>query len=580
MLLHRLGCSRPAPIRTIYNRISLISDVYRHHQQQTWAQTMFFIYTPQNPAPIYYDPEEAFLEYKRREYVKRLQEQHRRALFERELQLEKERHEAALVEIARKEAARRQRMAQLGAEAKAQAASRHQQRQRYAYQPQDVSYQQEQVRPTPREILARRLARQKEEEQRSRQFHQDILSHIFGVPPEEFDESMEDDDEEEEAEEPHAPGSVRDLCDAVSMYMELIPYSQSVRQPTLAQLVNEFSKRQNLPEQAPPVRKPSLVETTEASSTPVREVPTEAKPESAPGEPVTKSETDKPETDAESHWSAAPERARSLAEISSINRSFNALKSTFVFPSGTLQRLPDSDTPRLAFNSTNATIHAYEHALGDLLSKLDGIESYGFKGVREARKQMVVKIEQELEDLDKKIVEHLTEGGTATSVSIPIETPEATEVEMKDEAKEESHVSEMSSETPGLPSGVSAHPAESETNETMNVSAPPSAVTPPLPAEPVKAMTISTPLLASDAGNLDASHSKTEGTSDPAKVDNAKASVPSVMTPAELVPLPETASDEDLEVADAIHIDVTDDESNLAKGAKEHKSAVGEFEML
>jgi hypothetical protein len=188
---------------------------------------MFFINIPQNPTPIYYDPEEAFLEYQRREYVNQLEDQHRRPLFERELQLEKERHEAALVEIARKEAARRQRMAQLEAEARAQDSSdqqqQQQQQQKNPDQPQDVPDQQEQVGPTPREILARRLARQKEEEQRSRQFHQNILSHIFGVPPEEF-EFVEDDNEEEEdeEEEPHTPGSVRDLCDAVSISVELI----------------------------------------------------------------------------------------------------------------------------------------------------------------------------------------------------------------------------------------------------------------------------------------------------------------------------------------------------------------------
>jgi len=355
---------------------------------------------------------------------------------------------------------------------------------------------------------------------------------------------MEDDDEEEEEEE--EPGS-------------------PVRQPTLAQLVNEFSKRQHLPEQAPPVRKPSLAETTEAAPVPTPKVTTEAKPESAPEKPVAESETDEPlpESESEPHWSTASERARSLAEISGINRAFNALKSTFVFPSGPLERLPGSNTPRLAFNSTNATIHAYEHALSDLLSKLDGVESYGFKGVREARKQMVVKIEQELEDLEKKVAEKLSEGGVAAS--IPIETPESKEVEMKDVAKE------VSSETPALPSDpVEAitipapviQPVESTTSSI------------PLPAEPVEAVTTSAPVIApvSDAEKPDASHSTTtETASDPAKVPSA----------ALLAALPETASDEELEIADAIHIDVTDDESDvLSKAGKEHKSAVGEFEML
>jgi hypothetical protein len=113
-----------------------------------------------------------------------------------------------------------------------------------------------------------------------------------------------------------------------------------------------------------------------------------------------------------------------LAEITSLGRIFAALKNTFVFPEGPLERLAGSDTPRLAYNTTNATIHAYEHALSELLSKLDTIESHGFKGVREARKQLVTSIERELSLLEERVSQRLTRDdipATPQEISIPIE---------------------------------------------------------------------------------------------------------------------------------------------------------------
>ncbi|KIM24994.1 hypothetical protein M408DRAFT_225919 [Serendipita vermifera MAFF 305830] len=115
-----------------------------------------------------------------------------------------------------------------------------------------------------------------------------------------------------------------------------------------------------------------------------------------------------PDEEPEPHWSAVPERGRTLAEVTSISRAFESLKNTFVFPSGPLEAVSGSNPPRLSYNKINAPIHAYQHALSELVTKLDGIESYGFKGLREARKQLVVKIDEEMEQLDKKIMATLT----------------------------------------------------------------------------------------------------------------------------------------------------------------------------
>jgi len=59
--------------------------------------------------------------------------------------------------------------------------------------------------------------------------------------------------------------------------------------------------------------------------------------------------------------------------------------------------------PRLAYNAQNSVLHAYEHALSELLTKLDAAESFEFKAVRDARKELVDRIERELEELEKRV---------------------------------------------------------------------------------------------------------------------------------------------------------------------------------
>ncbi|KAG8872708.1 hypothetical protein FRC20_009120 [Serendipita sp. 405] len=134
---------------------------------------MLFFVTPQSAPQYYYEPEESlFSDYKRRQYIAALQEQEQRAQFEHELALEEQRHRIALQSIARKESARRQQE---------QANTRFA---RYAaQQPQYSPFgcgNASRCQPSSEEILKRRLARQQEEEQRSREFHEHILSQIFG----------------------------------------------------------------------------------------------------------------------------------------------------------------------------------------------------------------------------------------------------------------------------------------------------------------------------------------------------------------------------------------------------------------
>ncbi|KII90112.1 hypothetical protein PLICRDRAFT_71423, partial [Plicaturopsis crispa FD-325 SS-3] len=51
--------------------------------------------------------------------------------------------------------------------------------------------------------------------------------------------------------------------------------------------------------------------------------------------------------------------------------------------------------PRLAYTPTNAPIHQYAEQLARLLTRLDGVESFGVREVRERRKAVVRGVESE-----------------------------------------------------------------------------------------------------------------------------------------------------------------------------------------
>ena len=88
------------------------------------------------------------------------------------------------------------------------------------------------------------------------------------------------------------------------------------------------------------------------------------------------------------------------------------LKSSFEFPS-TLDfansQSPSSSVsseenavPSLLYTPRNAPLHGHEHELVKLLSSLDGVESHGEVRVRQARKELVVRIERDLAALDER----------------------------------------------------------------------------------------------------------------------------------------------------------------------------------
>ncbi|KAF8901037.1 hypothetical protein CPB84DRAFT_1778304 [Gymnopilus junonius] len=118
--------------------------------------------------------------------------------------------------------------------------------------------------------------------------------------------------------------------------------------------------------------------------------------------------------------------SRALDKVAS---QFEELKSKFVYPSSIDFQKPgggeetisvlvtrppsdfndESDEPmevdgpqgKLAYTSKNYAIHQYFDALDKLLMKLDGVESWGYKGLRLKRRQFVKDIEKESSRLER-----------------------------------------------------------------------------------------------------------------------------------------------------------------------------------
>ena len=87
-------------------------------------------------------------------------------------------------------------------------------------------------------------------------------------------------------------------------------------------------------------------------------------------------------------------------------------------------------------------MHAYENALSELLTKLDAVESFGFKAVRDARKELVDRIERELEELEKKVTTALEVSEEERKVERRVEERiEGEEVEK--EAVEDVHMEDV-----------------------------------------------------------------------------------------------------------------------------------------
>ena len=106
-------------------------------------------------------------------------------------------------------------------------------------------------------------------------------------------------------------------------------------------------------------------------------------------------------------------RKLSLAHIRDVEDALRKLEGAFEFPTQLdfVDRSPSpspagSDTEStLAYTTNNIPIHAYEHALNDLLTRLDAVESNGDLEVRGRRKEVVKEVERALEAMERRIEE-------------------------------------------------------------------------------------------------------------------------------------------------------------------------------
>ena len=106
-------------------------------------------------------------------------------------------------------------------------------------------------------------------------------------------------------------------------------------------------------------------------------------------------------------------RKLSLAQIRDVEDALRKLEGAFEFPTQLdfVDRSPSpspagSDTEStLAYTTNNIPIHAYEHALNDLLTRLDAVESNGDLEVRGRRKEVVKEVERALEAMERRIEE-------------------------------------------------------------------------------------------------------------------------------------------------------------------------------
>ncbi|KAF4572542.1 hypothetical protein EYR36_007050 [Pleurotus pulmonarius] len=114
--------------------------------------------------------------------------------------------------------------------------------------------------------------------------------------------------------------------------------------------------------------------------------------------------------------------SKSIETVHNIETTFGTLESEFVFPaqldftppsspSTLVSPLPgtenttisDSAIHHLAFTARNQPLRFYEHALGELLSQLDRIDSYGNETLRARRKEVVSRVERALEELEREV---------------------------------------------------------------------------------------------------------------------------------------------------------------------------------
>ena len=401
---------------------------------------MFYVLRPQSPYtlvrdhPVYVDPEDAYLETKRREYVAALQQQQQRLDYERAVEAEEERHRARLAALAQQERMRCH-------------ATHRQSLPPHALRCAGPPY-------APTNIVRGRYHRQHE----SPHFHTPASA---PVPQPSRTQS----------EEITLDRLIAELFGHPAHHVRILPASD-LSVPILTDVQEpEVTVRQ-------PTAVPQQEPHTNSTSAPV----------ASTSAALASAAASAPAEQSEGHWSDAVKRTRSVAvvAISKISRTFDSLKRAFTFPAGPLAPVPGSEAPRLAYNPTNAPIHAYEHALSELLTSLDAVESFGFRRVRELRKEVVVRIEKELEALERRVAEAIAAGASPVIKTTNVIPEEPATGNQADKVAEDTVMEEA-----GVAAVVASDHAEEiteghdlVTDDTVTIVPAPAPTPAPTPVEP------------------------------------------------------------------------------------------------
>ncbi|KAF9526012.1 hypothetical protein CPB83DRAFT_858505 [Crepidotus variabilis] len=126
----------------------------------------------------------------------------------------------------------------------------------------------------------------------------------------------------------------------------------------------------------------------------------------------------------------------------------------------------DGGEPKLAYTSVNYPLHTYTDAMDKLLMKLDGVESWGEKAVREKRRSIVRDINKESARLDRYWKQAWTDHIEAQKQEIIPATQPGTD--LVDVASEDIQT-QLELESDDEPVQVEAHEAKSEDDEWLQV---------------------------------------------------------------------------------------------------------------
>lgn len=117
----------------------------------------------------------------------------------------------------------------------------------------------------------------------------------------------------------------------------------------------------------------------------------------------------------------------SLSEILSVTTRLDGLLAGFQFPAELdfSPALGNTDVFTLLYTPANAPVRAQEHALLSLFADLDNIPSFGSDVVKNAKRTVVTRVDQALEELDKGVEEQRgrARAKKADLVITPIEAP-------------------------------------------------------------------------------------------------------------------------------------------------------------